>query len=545
MINVYPASERVFSNNGIKILKPLKAQVRKEDNGAYFIEIRDTLENLDYYQNGMIVRVETPWGKQCFRLKNPDIENKKVNIKGQHLYFDTQNYVIKDSFVVDKNANDALDHLHRACDIETPFTTISDVQNVASFRCVRKTFEEAIAEVLERWGGHLVRDNWKIEVRQKVGKDRGVVLSYGKNIMNIKANENWDDVVTKILPVGKDGLTLPETYIELGHQLYEIPYTKVVKFDQNEYSEMDFPNEVAYKTALLNDLRAKAQNYLENNKLPHVNYTLNAYLKEISDVGDTIYVKHPSCKIDLITNVIALEFDVIAQKYTKIEFGNFKNRLKDLIATVKNEVTTEVYKNTGDAVAKLENELITATNRIKETMGNSFVIYEGDKILIVDRLPKEDAKNVIMLNDGGIGFSQDGVNGTFKSAWTIDGTMNMQNLNTINLVADMIKGGTLKLGSNLNESGQLELYNDSNVLICTIDKDGITVNCEDGSQIKLNSVEGLSAYYAQGTKIHWMAGDEFHMKKGVCEEEITLANTLKIVPVTTSGNEGIGVVIMV
>lgn len=551
MISVYPSNEKIFKDNGIKILKPLKAMIRKEDNGEYFIEIKDTTENLDYYQSGMIIRTDTPWGKQSFRLSNPNIENKKITVKGYHLYFDSKNYVIKDSYVVDKNCNDALDHLNLACDIPTPFTTVSDIQNIASFRCVRKTFEEAIATVLERWGGHLIRDNWKIEVRQTIGEDRGVTLSYGKNIINIKANENWDYVVTKILPVGKDGILIDETYLELNEELYEIPYTKVVRFDQNEYSEMDFTdedgnfNEELYIQTLKDDLRSKAQNHLENNKLPKVNYTLNAYLKNISDVGDVISIKHPKIKIELITNVIALEYDAISEKFTKVEFGNFKNKLKDLISTVKTDIVEETNKNIGDSAAKLENELNTATAKIRETMGNSYVIYDGDKILIVDKLPKEEARNVIMINNGGIGFSQDGINGTFKSAWTIDSTLDMQHINTINLVADMIQGGTLKIGSNLNESGKIELYNESNILICEINKDGISVYCNDGSSIKINAEVGLTAYNPQGEKIYWLSGDEFHMKKSVVGEEITIANKLRFVNITTDTNDGVGIVAMV
>jgi hypothetical protein len=55
-----------------------------------------------------------------------------------------------------------------------------------------------------------------------------------------------------------------------------------------------------------------------------------------------------------------------------------------------------------------------------------------------------------MINSGGIGFSSTGINGIFSSAWTIQGEMDMQNINVINLVADMIKCGTIKLSSNLN-----------------------------------------------------------------------------------------------
>ena len=109
----------------------------------------------------------------------------------------------------------------------------------------------------------------------------------------------------------------------------------------------------------------------------------------------------------------------------------------------------------------------------------------------------------------------------------------------------MIQGGTLKIGSNLNESGKIELYNESNVLICEINKDGISVYCNDGSSIKINAEVGLTAYNSQGTKIYWLSGDEFHMKKSVVEEEITIANKLRFINITTDTNDGVGVVAMV
>ncbi len=480
MISIYPSDEKEFANNGVKILHPLKANIRKEDNGDYYIELKDTINNLEYYQAGLIIRVPTPWGYQGFRLNNPKIENKTITCKGYHLYFDTANYLISDSYVVDKNCNDALDHLNMACDVKTPFSFISDINRLNSYRCIRHSLEEAISVVVERWGGHLVRDNFNIELRENIGQDRGVTLSYGKNITSIKADENWNNVVTKILPVGKDGLTLPEIYIEIEEKLYDIPYSKIVSFDQSSIEEANYQdesgntNEEAYREALINDLRNQANDYLEENKLPKVNYSVNAYLKDVSDVGDIIYVKHPKCKIDLITNVIAIEYDCISEKYTKIEFGNFKSKLKDLVSNVASSVIDEVSKSQNDNIAILRKELIDATNKIWNAMGNSYVIYDGDKIMIVDKLPKEEAKNVILINNGGIGISQNGINGTFNSAWTIDGTLDMQNINVINLVADMIKGGTLKLGGLDNTNGTVEIYDTNGKIIGKIDNKGFS-----------------------------------------------------------------------
>ncbi len=547
MISVYPSTERLFEDNGIKILKPIKALIRKEDNGDYYLDIKDKVDYLEYYQAGMIIRASTPWGYQAFRLTNPDIDNNKVSARAYHVYFDSENYIIKDSFVVDKNCNDALDHLNNACDNPTPFTTISDVSNISSYRCVRKSLEEAISTVIDRWGGHLDRDNFNIAIRSKIGQDRGIVLSYAKNIKTIKQKENWDNVVTKILPVGKDGILLPETYLEVSEELYDIPYTKVVSFDQNDIVEDDYKDdgvldEERYKEALIKDLRYKATAHLENNKFPKVNYSVDAYIEKVSDVGDIIYVKHPKCKIDLITNVIAIEYDCIAKKYTKIEFGNFKSKLKNLIDTVTSSITNEVNKSKEETVIKLETELKEATKIIKNSMSESYCIYDGDKILVVDKLPKEQATNVLMISNGGIGFSQTGINGTFNSAWTIDGTLNMQKINVINLVADMIKGGTLKLGSNLNEAGVMELYDEANKLICLIDKTGLTFFNEDNSYIKINPDVGFAGFDANGNKTYWVDGDEFHQKKSVVEEEITIASKLRMIPIETDTNNGVGFV---
>lgn len=550
MISVYPPNESLFFDNGIKILSPKKAMIRKEDNGDYYLELVDSIENLDYYQSGFIIRVPTPWGKQGFRLSNPKINGNRLSIKAKHLCFDSANYIIKDSYVVDKNCNDALDHLNKNCDIPTPFTTISDISKINSYRCVRHSLEEAIAVLIERYGGHLVRDNFQIEIREKIGKDNNVVLAIGKNIKTTDIDENWDEVVTKILPVGKDGITLDEVYLTIEEELYDIPYSRVVSFEQDHINESDFTNtdgnlnEKEYKEALKNDLKIQAIDFLENHKYPKVNYSISAYLKEVSDIGDTIYVKHPRCKLDLTTQVIAIEYDVIAQKYTKIEFGNFKTTLKSLFQKISYTAKEEASKITAEASTKLQEELKLSSSKILGALGAGYSIYDGDRILIVDELPKENAKNVILINNAGIGFSKTGISGPFNSAWTIDGTLDMQQINVINLVADMIKGGTLKLGSNLNEAGQMELYDEANKLICSVNKDGFTFYCENDTYIKIDALNGFVGYDSQNNKIYWVSEDEFHQKKSVVEEEITIANKLRMIPIETDSSNGIGLVVL-
>jgi len=108
-----------------------------------------------------------------------------------------------------------------------------------------------------------------------------------------------------------------------------------------------------------------------------------------------------------------------------------------------------------------------------------------------------------------------------------------------------IIGGTLRLGSNLNESGIIELYDTSNTLICLVDKNGITVYCKDGRMIKLNAEVGFVGYDTDGTKMFWADQDEFHMRRSVIETEITIGNRLRFLPISTDTNFGMGIVAMV
>ena len=543
MIKLFDKTDTLFSSNGDKVITPLKAKIHKEDNGSFYLDLETSLDYVDDLTANRIVVANTPQGEQAFRITNVEQTRKKISLKAYHVFYDSNNYLIADSYVVDKNCNDALDHLNSATDNTSPFTTLSDVTRINSFRCVRKSLYEAINTVLERWGGHLVRDNYTIAIKNEIGKDNGVVVRYAKNLKEINCEYNWDNVVTKLMPVGKDGLLLEEKYVYSSTQ-YDIPYTKCVSFEQNGIEEDDYKdadgnlNETSYNNALMNDLRTQAQNYVNENCKPSANYKLKANLEKVTDVGDTIVVKDERLGLDITTNVISYDYDCILERYTELEFGNFKQKLSNLVDSITSSTQQAIKENNNVIKVTLSEEIKGATDKIWGAMSASHVIYDGDKILVVDTLPKETAKNVIMINSGGIAFSNTGINGAFKSAWTIDNVLNMEQINVINLTADLIKGGTLKLGANLNQFGTLEIYDGANNLIGVLDKNGLRLNGVDGSYVVINNEVGFAGYDRNGNKIYWVSKDEFHMKKSVVEEEITLCNKMRFIPITLYDNDG-------
>lgn len=546
MIKVFSPTDTTFTTNGDAVINATRAVVHKVDNGDFYLELECGLEFIDYIKANNIIVAPTPQGDQAFRLEAPiETTRKKIKAKAWHVFYDSENYLIADAYVVDKNCNDALDHLNAATDNPSPFTTLSDVQTINSFRCVRQSLSAAINTVLERWGGHLVRDNFNLQIRNVIGQDNGVTIQYKKNLKEITVSEDWSAVCTKCLPVGKDGLLLDELYLYSTTQ-YDIPYTKTVTFEQY-IEEDDYPDEASYQAALRNDLVEQCNEYLERAQYPAITYTLNANIEKITDVGDIVEVYDERLGVNITASVLSFDYDCILGRYTQVEFGSTGASLSGLITDISSEINTSIQENNQTITIALQTAIEVAQEKIWNALGASYCIYSGDQIMIVDALPAEDARNCIRINSAGIAFSQTGINGTFTTAWTIDGTFNAQAINIINLTADLIKGGTLKLGSNLNSYGCIEVYNESNTLISKLDKDGLLMYGKDGSYLVMNTEIGFAGYDRLGNKIFWADKDEFHMKKSVVEEEITLCNKLRFIPIevyenTTLINDGIGLV---
>lgn len=191
MVKLFASTDKVFNtSNGDKIIKPRKAIVHCEDNGEFYLDLEADLDYVDDIVQGAILVAPTPQGGQAFRVNNVEKTRSKVSTRAWHVYYDANNYLIEDSYVVNKNCYYALAYLNSATSDQSPFSTYSNVTTTASFRCVRKSLSEAIETILERWGGHLVHDNFGIQILSNIGQDNGVTIRYKKNLKEISAVSN-------------------------------------------------------------------------------------------------------------------------------------------------------------------------------------------------------------------------------------------------------------------------------------------------------------------------------------------------------------------
>lgn len=438
MIKVFNALDKDYTSNGDAVIIPLKARVKNSDNGEFYLEMTCGTEYNDYIQPNNILVAPTPQGEQAFRISsNITKTKKKITVKAWHIFYDSNNYLIADSYAVNMTCNDALNHFNSATDNPSPFTMYSDIISTNTFRCVRKSLAECINTVLERWGGHLKRDNWNISILASIGVDNGITIQYKKNLEELTATYDWSGVCTKVLPVGKDGILLDDLYVYSSIQ-YDIPYTKTVSFsqdiDENDYKDDEGNvDEDAYKIALKSDLRKQAKEYVNKACYPSVNYTLKGKPEKVTEIGDIIKVQDKRIGVDITTSVISYEYDCLLKKYVSLEFGNLDKTLNNLVSTINSSTTSQVDTAVVALTSDFNSAISKAQTDILSRFTDSYCIYEGEQILIVDRLPSNKATNVIRINNAGVSLSKTGINGTFTTVLNINGDFNAQAVEFINL----------------------------------------------------------------------------------------------------------------
>ncbi len=451
MIKIFNATDTDFKTAGNIIINPLHChEIKKKSLNGWYIEVEIPIKYKEYIEADKlcVVKTKSKLKPQAFRINDSiTYTNRKIKFTAEHVMFDSRRYVLLDVRPTNLNGQNGLKYVNERTDKTSPFSIDSNVENVSTAYFIRKTLLESWQVFEERWGGVFEADNWDISFKQSIGKDNGETIVYGKNMQGFEIFEDWSNVCTKILPVGYDGLLLPEKYLESETQ-YEISYTKIVDF------QTDLEAEEQTETNLLVELRNNASKYLEENCVPKVSYTVNSNVNNDLEIGDTIKVLHPF--VNIFTEVLEYEYDLISEKVKSLTFGNYTRDVKTKFNNIKN--TIETIKQT---VSKQEITIKEQTNLINSLNKNGYVYIDDNEILILDQLPKEKAKNVWRFGLGGIGFSSKGYEGPFETAITMDGKINADFITTGTMAVDRIESLANFITDTSASIAAIELQQDS------------------------------------------------------------------------------------
>lgn len=365
MISVHNRVAQTFTATGLAVLdcEIIDPVVAEELNGGFTLRFNYPAEGpaAQYLVLENIVAAPAPGiqSRQGFRITEVTTTlDGLLEITAHHVFYDLAANLVADTYVVNKTAVDALKQLLDAANSKHGFTaSSSDNATRASARIVRQPLAAAILDskaensFVSRWGGELAFDNWHIHHASRRGGNHGVVIRDRKNLTGYESALDYTTVATRILPVGYDGLLLPELYVDSPRiNDYLTPRIKVIRYgsvkaikDPEKPREDELPLPQAYEK--LRQL-AKAEFSSRHVDQPHCAYKISfvdlASTKEYEGfrdletvaLGDTVTVRHSDLNVALTVRVVSYEFDPLAGEYISIELGSVAAKFTDITHTI-------------------------------------------------------------------------------------------------------------------------------------------------------------------------------------------------------------------
>lgn len=334
-----------------------------------------------------------------------------LEVTAFHVFYDLAGNLIADTYVVNKTAKGALTQILGAANTSHGFTaTSSDTVTRASARMVRMPIAAALMDAGEdntfaaRWGGEITRNNWLIHHTPMRGANHGVVIRDRKNLTGFESSIDFSTVATRILPVGYDGLLLPELYVDspkLGD--YVVPRIRVIRYGQvKAITDKDNPRggELPLDQAH-SELRrlAAAEFSTRHVDEPSGSYKVRfvdlATTREYADlarletveIGDTVTVHHADLGIALTARVVAYEYNPLALQYISVELGSTARKFTSVTRQVKTAINTAVAASdaAGFALASADGKNTNHYGSIqpaKAKLGDTWFRQNGEQVEI-------------------------------------------------------------------------------------------------------------------------------------------------------------------
>ena len=453
MIKLFEKDEVTFTSNGITVLNNLiKATSKEVLNGLYSAEFEAAYDSVDKWKEIIEGRIIHADG-QPFRIYRTRKGMRSLYIYTRHVFWDLVYNEVRDIRPTNKGAQDALEDVLGAANYLHPFTAFSDISTPATQYFINRNIADCIMgtdSIITRWNGELKLDGWLISILFQRGQDNEVTISYRKNMLDVEVTEDYDSIITRIRPKGKDGLELPEVYLDSPYiGAYNSPRIKEVEFD------IGISEETTEEEAIT-QLREAVTSYFIDTKcdLPVTNIKVDMLNLENTEeyrnfsnlvkveLGDTVTCKHLDLGIDHKSRVISIEKDLLLGRSSKVEIGDFKERVSGNIAKLSDAqktITQTVERNNSDLSAAILN----ATALLTSALGG-YVLKRNGEILIMDTDDPTTAQKIWRWNINGLGYSSSGINGNFPIAITNDGRINASFVTTGELSANIVKSGILQ-----------------------------------------------------------------------------------------------------
>lgn len=478
-----PLALENFQKNGNGYLTDFKSVpiiTKEQFPGTYKLEFDYAINglNAEYIEQFAYIKADFDGSDQLFQIQSAEktLSTKTIHVYALHVFFMLNNNFLADVRPTNLSAPEAIRYVLANAQYNTPFTVIGQGSSTNTAYYERKTVTEAIStadnSILNRWGVEIDVDNFIIRVADTIGNDNGTFLSYAKNLTEVVQYIDISEMATRLMPVGNDGITLPELYVDSENiNNYPTPIIKMLDVDVS--IDEDTTDQEAYTI-----MRNACQKWFENGgDTPLINYNVDfVELSKMPQYYETYsvlervrlgdYVTVQVWNMNIKMRVISVEYDCLSKRYISIQLGNAR---VDYFEQQNKAIENVVNKMGVSPKSILEQAREQATSIINNVNGG-YVLKRNGELLIMDTENPNTATKVWRWNLNGLAYSSTGINGPYNTAMTMDGSIVADFITTGKLNADLIEGyNEVVIKVNKADSDIKDIRNSVNTAIGTVE----------------------------------------------------------------------------
>lgn len=543
---LFNSTETEFNTHGLGFLSDcVSCLVTEERNGSYELEMDYPVTGIHYadivFRNLIYAKPNYTDDMQPFRVYHKTLPmNGIVTIFAQHISYDLSGYICTPFNAT--NIQSSLSGLIANSIVKCPFILSSTRSTSVNFKVnvpssIRSWLGGKEGSLLDVYGGEWHFDKFHASLENNRGADHGVVIRYGKNLTDLKQEENCSNVYTGVIGYWID---------TDGNEIHGSVVNVVGSFDYTRLLSVDFSQEFESKPTI-EELDKKAQTYITENNVgvPEINLTVSFVQNDTSDqviyytdnegnyltdnsgnvfthtykgvntavnLCDTVTVYFEKYGIKAKAKCIKTVWNVLTDSYDSVELGDAKSSIAGTIS--------DIQKKTQDIVKTSDMELAinSATKLITGNRGGYVMIHDAnsdgypDEILIMDKPSISESVKIWRFNENGLGYSKNGYQGPFDLAMTVDGQIVADFITAGSLSGAIVKTGMIRDSSGVNywdldkgifHMGLSEYF--------AIQSDGSVLIGNDNASMKLVLSSDRISFFDNGIEVAYISNKEMHI----------------------------------
>jgi len=368
---LYGQNEMNFEHLGLGVLRDvLSCVVIEERNGAFELRMTLPLDGMlvDVIKPDMIVKADASYEKigQLFRIKRiTKTKDNEIAIVAHHVSYLTKDLSMNPTLNFSGNGSQVLRQwLDNVVGDDHQFTVLSNIMVVRQLSLNLGEFDNArdvLGKILETWGGDYYINNYQIELLERRDIEANTLISYGRNLTDLKQEENIANTFTSIQPyaiireANDDGDTI-QRIITSTPAIIDSEH--VDKFPNRRILPVDFSREFERdEVPTAERLVELANEYIEIHQIGVPQVSIKVSFVDLSkalnfdglpseqlELGDTVPVYFEKLGIRSRAPINRVEWNVLTGAYEQIELGEVKANLADRVRDVENGMNTALNR---------------------------------------------------------------------------------------------------------------------------------------------------------------------------------------------------------